>query len=188
MQNYCYSNFWRLCRRSRRGCVRSKFLQEWSLLYVNAMFVTFHFFFRRIFQNHVVDSDYSCFTASSNGYHYCVPRHQEAQASSWVRKFPCRFSCLVWLFSPKWSIVFACNSPVLSLLRSRFFFMSRNAPPQFFFLGSVAWHPKELLRRSVSSIGTIFFFVLSRMSAFANELFRRKVVSLTSCFAHELFR
>ena len=64
-------------------------------------FSYFIFFFRGIFQNHVVDSDYSCFTASSYGYHYCVPRHQEAQASSWVRKFPCRFSCLLIAFSPR---------------------------------------------------------------------------------------
>ena len=151
-------------------------------------FSYFIFFFRGIFQNHVVDSDYSCFTASSYGYHYCMPRHQEAQASSWVRKFPCRFSRLLIAFSPRSRPLFLrVTVQYLVFFEAVLFGCHATLPPQFLW-GSAAWHPKKRLRRRVSIIGTIFFFVLSRMCAFANELFRWKVVSLTSCFVNELFR
>ena len=179
-----YSNVWRLSRCSRRP----NFCRNGRLHYLNAMFFLFHFFFRGIFQNHVVDSDYSCFTASSYGYHYCMPRHQEAQASSWVRKFPCRFSCLLIAFSPRSRPLFLrVTVQYLVFFEAVLFGCHSTLPPQFLW-GSAAWHPKKRLRRRVSIIGTIFFFVLSRMCAFANELFRWKVVSLTSCFVHELFR
>ena len=177
-----YSNVWRLSRRRRPN-----FCRNGRLHYVNAIFVLFHFFFRGIFQNHVVDSDYSCFTASSYGYHYCVPRHQEAQASSWVRKFPCRFSCLLIAFSPRSGPLFLRVTVQYLVSFAAVFLDIMQRPPQFIW-GSAAWHPKKRLRKRLSSNGTIFFFVLNRMCAFANELFRRKVVALTSCFAHKLLR
>ena len=71
-----YSNVRRLCRRSRLP----NFCRNGRLHYVTAMFVIFHFLFRRSFQNHLVDIDYSCFTVSCNGYHYCAPCDQGDQA------------------------------------------------------------------------------------------------------------
>ena len=101
------------------------------------------------------------------------------------------FPCLLWLFSPKWSLVFACNSPVLSLLRSRFFWMSRNAPPQFFFEGALRDIQKNCCEGAYPVLEPFSFSfsagcVLSLMSCFAEKLFRWRVVSLTSCFAKNL--
>ena len=140
-------------------------------------FSYFIFFFRGIFQNHVVDSDYSCFTASSYGYHYCMPRHQEAQASSWVRKFPCRFSCLLIAFSPRSGPLFLRVTVQYLVSFAAVFLDIMQRSPHSLSGGALRDIPKNDCERDYPV-----------MEPFSFSFSTGCVLSLMSCFAEKLLR